>query len=128
DGAPLRRASALAGLPDERAAEAAAALAKAGILAAARPLAFEHPILRSAVYADIDPGERARVHRHAASLLAAEGAKADALAVHLLATEPAGDPYVVVTLREAAGRALARGAAPTAVACLRRGLSEAPAP
>jgi DNA-binding CsgD family transcriptional regulator len=124
DGAPLRRASALAGLPDERAAEAAAALAEAGILAAARPLAFGHPILRSAIYADIDLGERARVHRHAASLLAAEGAEADALAVHLLATEPAGDPYVAATLREAARRALARGAAPTAVTCLRRALSE----
>ena len=127
DGAPLRRACALAGLPEEAGDELAATLARADILAAARPLAFAHPILRAAVYADIGPGERTRAHRRAAALLAAEGIGDDAIAVHVLATEPAADPYVVATLRAAATRALARGAAPTAMACLRRALSEPPA-
>jgi DNA-binding CsgD family transcriptional regulator len=126
DGAPLRRACALAGLPEEAGDELAATLARADILAAARPLAFAHPILRAAVYADIGPGERTRAHRRAAALLAAEGIGDDAIAVHVLATEPAADPYVVATLRAAAARALARGAAPTAMACLRRALSEPP--
>jgi DNA-binding CsgD family transcriptional regulator len=128
DGAPLRRACALARLPEERGAELATALAHAGILAAARPLAFAHPILRSAVYADIGPAERATAHRRAAALLAGEGAAADAIAVHLLSTEPAGDAYVVSTLREAAAHALGNGAAPVAVACLRRALAEPPPP
>lgn len=127
DGSPLHRACALAGLPEGRAGELAATLGRADILTAARPLAFAHPILRSAVYADIDPEERNRAHRRAAALLADEGAGADAIAVHLLATEPAGDPDVIATLRDAAARALARGAAPIAVACLRRALSEPPA-
>jgi DNA-binding CsgD family transcriptional regulator len=127
DGAPLRRAATLAGLPDERAGDLAGALAGADILAATRPLGFAHPILRAAVYGDIEPGERARAHRRAAALLREEGAGVDAVAVHLLATEPAAEPAVVATLRGAARRALARGAAATAVACLRRALGE-PAP
>jgi DNA-binding CsgD family transcriptional regulator len=126
DGAPLRRAAALVDLPDERADEAAALLAQADILAAERPLTFAHPILRSAVYTDVDPAERARAHRRAADLLAADGAAADAVAVHLLATEPAADAYVAATLREAAAQALARGAAGTAVGCLRRAIAEPP--
>jgi DNA-binding CsgD family transcriptional regulator len=123
---PLHRATALAGLSEERADELAAVLERAGILAAARPLAFAHPILRSAVYSDVGAGERARAHRQAAALLAEEGAAADEIAVHLLATEPAADPYVVSTLRDAAARARARGAAPVAVSCLRRALDEPP--
>jgi DNA-binding CsgD family transcriptional regulator len=127
DGAPLRRASALAGLSSDRAGELAGALAQADILATTRPLAFAHPILRSAVYGDIDAAERARAHGRAATLLAEEGAEVDAIAVHLLATEPSGDHAVAGQLREAAERALARGAAATAVACLRRALAEPPA-
>lgn len=128
DAAPLRRACLLAEIGEERADEVAAALAKAGILAGSRPLDFAHPILRSAVYADIDAGERARAHRRAATLLADEGAAADEIAVHLLPTEPAADPYVAATLRDAAARARARGAAPVAVSCLRRALAEPPRP
>ncbi|MFN2616726.1 MAG: LuxR C-terminal-related transcriptional regulator, partial [Thermoleophilaceae bacterium] len=78
------------------------------------------------VYGDIDPGARSRAHREAAALLADEGAGADALAIQLLPTEPAGDPYVIATLRDASAAAVARGAADTAVACLRRALSEPP--
>jgi DNA-binding CsgD family transcriptional regulator len=126
DGTPLRRAAILAALPEARAGELAASLAEAHIFTSGRPLAFAHPILRSAVYVDIEPAERARAHRAAAALLADESAGADAIAVHLLAAEPAADSYVVATLREAAAQALARGAAPTAAACLRRALSEPP--
>jgi DNA-binding CsgD family transcriptional regulator len=127
DGTTVRRASSLAGLADERADDVADALARADILTADRPLAFAHPILRSAVYADIAPGERGRAHRCAAALLSGEGATIDEIAVHLLATEPAEDPETVATLREAAARDLARGAAATAAACLRRALAEPPA-
>ncbi|MEA2423155.1 MAG: hypothetical protein QOF55_2254, partial [Thermoleophilaceae bacterium] len=126
DGTPLRRACALAGLPEERAEGLAAALARADILMGSRPLAFAHPIMRAAVYADVDAGERVRGHQRAAALLAGDGAGAEAVAVHLLVTEPACDPDVVATLRAAAAGALAGGAAPTAVACLRRALAEPP--
>ena len=126
DGVPTRLAAELAGLSPTAADELATELARADILTPARPVGFVHPILRSAVYSDFDPVERARAHRRAAALLAEEGAGADEIAVHLLATEPAGDPYVVATLREAAERALRRGAAGVAVACLRRSLTEPP--
>ena len=127
DSVPLHRVLALAGSIDQGEGErAAAALAEAGILADSRPLEFAHPILLAAVYADIDAAERDHLHRRAARLLADEGAEADAIAVHLLNTEPAEDARIAKTLREAARRALARGAAEVAVACLRRAVSEPP--
>jgi DNA-binding NarL/FixJ family response regulator len=126
DGTALRRACALSGLSEERTREQAAALAQADILSAERPLAFAHPIVRSAIYRDIDPSERAGAHRRAADLLAEEGAGPEAIASHLLATEPSADEYVVASLRDAASRATARGAASAAVAFLRRALDEPP--
>jgi DNA-binding CsgD family transcriptional regulator len=128
DGAPVQRAARLAGLPTEAAGRAAARLVEADILAPGPALSFAHPILRSAVYSDLDEARRSAAHRRAASLLSEEGVPADAVAVHLLATDPASDPQVVATLREAAARALQRGAAPAAQACLRRALEEPPPP
>lgn len=126
DGSPLRRVAALTELPDDAVAELAVALARADILSGERPPGFAHPILRSAVYGDVDLATRSRLHRGAAELLRAEAAGVDAVAVQLLATEPAGDPAVVETLREAAERAVGRGASATAVACLKRALEEPP--
>lgn len=126
DSVPLRRAAALAKLPDKRAAEVATLLIRSGIFGREGPLGFAHPILRSSVYGDADPQTRSSLHRRAAELLAAEGIGADAIAVHLLATDPAGEKFVVETLREAAAGALARGASSTAVACLQRALTEPP--
>jgi DNA-binding CsgD family transcriptional regulator len=128
DAVPLHRAASLAGLRDEQAEAVAAALGRAGILAAARPLSFAHPILRAAVYSDMDAGERASGHRRAADLLAGEGAADDEVAVHLLETEPAADPGVAAQLRGAARQARARGAPAVAMACLRRALAEPPPP
>lgn len=124
DRTPLRRACAVAGVDEARGDDLAVALAGAHVLDSRRPLAFAHPLLRSAVYSDMQAGERARLHRRAADVLAADGESADAIAVHLLASEPAGDTSVVATLREAAWRSFGRGAAQTAVAFLRRALEE----
>jgi DNA-binding NarL/FixJ family response regulator len=126
DGVPFPRACALAGLDEKTGHQLSVRLAQADVFAPARPLSFAHPILRAAVYAELDPGERMVAHRRAAELLAAEGAEVDAVAVHLLATEPRGDPQVVRTLRQAASWALSRGATQTAVRCMRRALEEPP--
>jgi DNA-binding CsgD family transcriptional regulator len=126
DAVPFHRAAALAELPVERADALAGELARAGILTPARPLAFAHPILRAAIYSDMDAGERAGGHRRAADLLAGEGAADDEVAVHLLETEPAADPEVVARLRSAAARARARGAPAVAAACLGRALAAPP--
>ena len=127
DGADLRLNAEQAGLDPDEAAEAGAALVGAGILADASPLRFLHPIIRTAVYADITEPERAREHERAAALLRRRGAPPERVAVHLLETAPGGDAGVVDTLRGAARVALARGATDPAATLLRRALVEPPA-
>jgi DNA-binding CsgD family transcriptional regulator len=126
DSVPLHRAAGVAGMSIEEAGAVAALLARSEILAATRPLAFTHPILRAAVYGDLDVATRARLHARAAEVLADEVGDPEILAVHLLMTEPAGSPDVVATLRAAAGMSIARGASDNAVACLRRAIEEPP--
>ena len=126
DGADVRLSAEHARLDPDDAAEAAAELVAAGILADASPLRFLHPIVRAAVYADITEPERAREHERAAALLRRRGASHERVGVHLLVTAPGGDPEVVATLRNAAEVALSRGATDTAAAFLRRALAEPP--
>ena len=123
--AELAHAAGLADIALESAVAAADALIEARVLAPGRPLRFAHPIIRHAVYADLPERRRALDHAHAAAILGARG-QTDRAAVHLLPSDPAGDPGVVVRLREAAQRALGRGAPGVAVAMLRRALEEPP--
>jgi len=126
DDVELDAAAALAGLDHERAADAAAALARAGILRPELPLAFVHPVVRAAVYNGLTPAEREREHAKAARILAERGAADEHAAAQLLLTSPKGEDSVVVSLREAARHALAQGAGDNAVAYLRRALAEPP--
>jgi DNA-binding CsgD family transcriptional regulator len=123
--ADLRLAAGLAGV-EPGAATAADELAAAGILEEGRPLRFVHPIVRAAVETDLPPGQRAGLHAAAARRLADEGASAHRVAAHLLATDPAGDDWVVESLWPAARAAIANGAPDSAVAYLRRALAEPP--
>jgi DNA-binding CsgD family transcriptional regulator len=127
DDTPLVLAAALADLDDAAAAEAAAALTRAGVLEDARPLRFVHPLIRAAVEAGMSGTARVTLHRRAAELLAARGASTAEVAVHLLATEPAADSWTIETLIEAAQQAIARGAPAAAVPMLTRALAEGPA-
>ena len=122
--ARLDRAARLAELDEPTALQAVDALAAVHILRAGRPLGFLHPIVRAAVYDDLRAGRRSALHARAAQLLTAEGADVDAVAAHLLLTEPAGKREVVEQLRAAAGHAQARGAPENAAAYLRRALEE----
>jgi DNA-binding CsgD family transcriptional regulator len=119
-------AAGLAGVDPGAAATAADELAAAGILEEGRPLRFVHPIVRAATEADLSPGERASLHAAAARRLANEGASAQRIAAHMLATDPAGDDGVVDALLSAARTAIANGAPDSAVAYLRRALAEPP--
>ena len=119
-------AAELAGLGPAAAELTADELAAAQILAPARPLDFFHPVIGEAVYADLALGARRLAHRRAAAILDRAGA-ADRVAAHLLATGPAGDPWVVKRLSTAADIAGERGAAEVAASYLRRALAE-PAP
>ena len=128
ENASLRQAATLAGIPGARAVRAADRLISAQILtSSSSSLAFVHPLLQRAVYERIPAAALTDGHRRAGLMLAGEGARSTRVGAHLLRGEPAGDPAVVVLLREAARAALADGAPDTAVRLLRRSLSEPPA-
>jgi DNA-binding CsgD family transcriptional regulator len=128
DGAEQRDVAALADLDDRHLSTLAATwLARADLLRVSTPtVEFVHPVVRSAVYESIDSAHRLLAHRRAAELLATAQAEPERVAAHLDLVSPAGDPFVVDTLRVAADRALVRGAAEVAVRYLRRALAEPP--
>ncbi len=115
DGAPLERAAELSGLEADEAARAADALAGAAVLEAGPSLAFVHPIVREAVYADLPDAQRARAHARAAELLREAGADAELIASHLVEARGASGEWAVPALRAAAARARERGAPSAAV-------------
>jgi hypothetical protein len=122
--ARLDRAARLAGLADRDALHMVDALVAAQILRPGQPLEFLHPIVRAAIYDELEPGRRSASHSRAAGLLAEEGADSDVVASQLLSAAPAGDSRVVEQLRTAATSALDRGAPEGAVTYLRRALEE----
>ncbi len=128
DGAEIGDAAALAELDDRHLAFlAATSLARTDLLrVSTQTLEFVHPVVRAAVYESIEPAERLLAHRRAAELLGAGGAEPERIAAHLDLVPPAGDRFVVETLRIAGDRALVRGAPEAAVRYLRRAVAEPP--
>jgi DNA-binding CsgD family transcriptional regulator len=124
----LLQAAQLAGLDDVEADDAAELLTVAGILEPGRPLTFVHPIVRSALYADLTGVERARGHRRAARLLDDKPGARERVAKHLLVSEPAADGWVVERLVEAARAAGKQGAPVSEAVLLRRALIEPATP
>jgi DNA-binding CsgD family transcriptional regulator len=127
DGAQMGDASRLAGLSGAQAEAAMAALVSAGIAEPGGTVRFMHPILRSAIYDDLSPAERERLHHTAAKILRERQAPAGQVAAQLMHTEPAADEATVMLLREAARGALALGDAAGSVTLLSRALREPPA-
>jgi DNA-binding CsgD family transcriptional regulator len=121
---PLSRAALLAGVAPAEASACADVLARAGILSVGEPLRFRHPLVLEAVRESIEPRSRAREHGRAGKLLMSAGEPPERVAVHLLESDPAGDPEVVRALRLAAGRAAAEGALELAIGALRRAVRE----
>jgi len=126
-GVDLRTAATLAELDEEPAAEIVEALVRVQILRDERRLSFVHPLVRAAIYADVPATARARAHARAARALARAGAEQDAVAAHLLESEPSADAAVVEHLRAAARRAAEQGAMDVAATYLLRALAEPPA-
>lgn len=127
--AELQHAAVLAGQSLEEATPHVETLARAEVLRNRLPLEFTHPVVRAAVYEELPAPERLGWHRRAAAVLAASPlVEPEQVAAHLVQARPAGDPFVVETLRRAADRALARGASEVAVDYLRRALAEPPPP
>jgi DNA-binding CsgD family transcriptional regulator len=128
DGCALRHAAALAGQSPQDALGVVGALVKADVLAEADAPRFVHPIVRQAIEASLDSGERAMLHRAAGWLLYGERAPAGRIAAHLRGLPPAGDSWVCCMLRHAASAALASGAPHDAAELLRRAWAEPPPP
>jgi DNA-binding CsgD family transcriptional regulator len=124
DAAALRHAAALAGVEPRQLGPAAAALVRLDLLRRDDPVEFFHPVVRSAVHETLDVVERDAAHRSAAELLLQAGAPPESAAGHLLRVAPGADAFVVSTLRQAAERSLAQGAAEAAVGYLTRALDE----
>jgi DNA-binding CsgD family transcriptional regulator len=124
--APLITAARLAGIDAEEASALSEMLVGAGILRDARPLVFEHALVRDAVLSGMSAAERERLHAQAARILTAAGAAAEAVAVHLLHIEAGADPAVASTLAEVGRRALRSGAPEEAAAFLGRAVAERP--
>jgi DNA-binding CsgD family transcriptional regulator len=124
DGTALRHAAAVAGVEAGQLGAAAAALVRLDLLRREDPLEFFHPVVRSAVYETLDVVERDAAHRLAAEVLLDAGALPESAAGHLLRVAPRADSFVVSTLRQAAARSLAQGAAEAAVGYLTRALAE----
>jgi DNA-binding NarL/FixJ family response regulator len=127
DGAgPLARAVAVLGRAPPAGVRAADALRTAGLLEDGPGLMLVHPLIAGTLYASLPAGERAQWHAAAAALLTGERADPERIGLHLLRTEPAREAATVATLREAAGRASARGAPQSAAAFLCRAAAEPP--
>src|SRR5512133_145240 len=124
DGTELRHAATLAGVEVTELGPAAVTLVRLDLLRREDPLEFFHPVVRSAVYETLDVVERDAAHRLAAELLLQAGAQPESAAGHLLRVTPRADAFVVSTLRQAAERSLAEGAAEAAVGYLSRALDE----
>ncbi|MBB5803670.1 DNA-binding NarL/FixJ family response regulator [Saccharothrix ecbatanensis] len=127
-GSPLGDAARLADLAPEEAKLQYDRLCNAAILSPAPTSDFHHPIIRSAVYDDMDPSLRSDVHLEAARLLHDRHAASEAVAAHLLHVHADADPWVVDRLDEAASEAWASGLSTTAARYLHRAVDEPPPP
>jgi DNA-binding CsgD family transcriptional regulator len=126
DGAPVRRVAGLAGLEVEATVQAASTLAELHIFHAEAPLSFVHPLVAASIRESMSPLARGQAHRRAAEILGDHGAPEEEIAAHLLMAPPDSDPSALTLLRTAARRAMASGAAETAVRILERALAEHP--
>jgi DNA-binding CsgD family transcriptional regulator len=126
DGAQVTDAGRLSGLGGSELEPAITSLITAGVIQPGGTIRFSHPILRSAIYGDLSPAERERLHCSASKILEERGAPASQVAGHIMHTEPGADPESVTLLREAAREALALGDAGGAATFLARALDEPP--
>ena len=104
-------AIAAAGLTDESGYRAIDQLAERGIIQASdvpRQFAFRHPLVRQAIYDSLPPGQRLALHEQCAAALAARGAAASELAVHVEHAARPGDLEAIAVLTTAARQAAAR--------------------
>ncbi|QES51612.1 hypothetical protein DEJ50_30950 [Streptomyces venezuelae] len=129
---PQELAARVAALGAEEAVDATDRLRHARILSGAgsaddgEGLEFVHPLIATALYRAIPDALRVALHGKAAAAVVDAGLGPSAAARHLLETHPESDPWVVRTLRAAAGENLLAGAPDAARRQLARALREPP--
>jgi DNA-binding CsgD family transcriptional regulator len=124
DGTSLAHAASLAELELDQAARAADALSGSNIFAPGVPLSFSHPLTRTAVYYQIPPAQRARLHLQAARAYDEEDEGPELTSTHLLLAPVAGEDWALSSLRAAAAQARRRGSPGSALDYLARALRE----
>ncbi len=124
DGSDVGTVAGLTGLEPAAVAGGTGELARAGILGPDTPLAFAHPLVRSAIVESVPPGERELAHASAARLMRDSSATPERIAAQLLAAPPAGEEWAAEVLDRAAKIAAASGATDGAVTYLTRMLLE----
>ena len=127
DGAQVGDAGQLAGLAVTDVDAAMVGLVSAGVVEPGGTIRFTHPIVRRAIYDDISPAERERLHHAAWCTLQERRAPVRQIAAQVMQTQPAADPDATALLRGAASDALALGDAAGAAALLSRAMEEPPA-
>jgi hypothetical protein len=125
-GSELRHAAGLSRISDRQALQLVESLVRVQILRDEPQLAFVHPLVRAAIYADMTAGARAQAHAEAAAILDRDGADVNIVAAHLLESPALGSADVVEHLRMAARRAASHGAMDVASSYLRRACAEPP--
>jgi DNA-binding CsgD family transcriptional regulator len=109
-------ATELAAMDEARGDAALAALVRAGLVRAGEPghARFVHPLFRQAMYDDVEPPVRARLHARAFRILRTLGVDSAECAGQALLADLAGDADAVAALHRAGRQALRSGAAATA--------------
>ena len=89
DGAQVGDAGQLAGLAGAEVDAAMVGLVSAGVVESGGTIRFTHPIVRRAIYDDISPAERERLHHSAWCTLQERRAPLRQVAAHVMQTQPA---------------------------------------
>jgi DNA-binding NarL/FixJ family response regulator/tetratricopeptide (TPR) repeat protein len=105
DGVSVATAAETTGIRPAVALDAVEALAEAGVLQRSGMIAFEAPLLRSALYEMLGHGERSQLHRRAAYALWRGGGAPSEAAAHLMRADGAGEEWATEVLRRAASDA-----------------------
>ena len=124
--ADLRNCAHLAGLDATVAAMFVDFLVDDGLLIPGMPLRYQQSAAEAALFQEMGPAGRARLHLAAARLLEQRERPAEVVANHLLLAGHCGDQWAPRRLEEAGRQALARGDQATATSFLEKALSEYP--
>lgn len=122
--APTALVAELSGLSRAATVAAARELADMGVLASDAELRFAHPVVRTAIAAELPSFERAFLHGRAAAMLHDRGASPEQLVPHLLGAEAGDMPWATTTLLEASRHAIASGTPEVAARLLARAARE----